>query len=128
MDARFRTVLNAVLIIAFVTMGISPACHFINGADANGYIEICTDEDEVQRITLAEAGFAPKPKPAHNHEHAQPDCAFCFAASSAQAMSADAYELHAPGENYHHNGRGLFTPHGLLNQAFEARGPPISVV
>ena len=113
------------LIVAFATMGVSPACHFISG-DA-GYIEICNADNEIQRITLAEAGLKPT-APAHKSQSERVDCMFCIAGASGKLATAHNDLIVSPGANYLSNGRGSFIPKGAKITLFDARGPPVSIV
>lgn len=107
-------------------MGISPACKFISGEQS--FIEICTDDDEIKRITLAEAGFD-EPQHDHQHDKAESDCLFCFASSHGKALKADAHKAELPAlAAYFQNGRGLYTPKSEKTQSFEARAPPALIV
>jgi hypothetical protein len=69
--------LNCLLILAFVTAGISPACHFTNGKAT--YIEICSGlELKTIKVMDDESPLGDE----NHHEHADYNpCAFCFSSS-----------------------------------------------
>ena len=111
-------IIGCFLILAFATMGISPACHFVNGTMQ---IEICKADGSVETIEVETGETAP----ADHSSHAQHDCMFCFAFTTAKADTTSAFTLIAAvPAHYLSNAGGLIIPQGLSAKAFLATGPP----
>ena len=70
--------LHVFFTLAFILVGVSPACEFISGN--NGFIEICTADGSVKQIAVSDK-YNPSSdsKPASEHKTAKKDCGFCFA-------------------------------------------------
>jgi len=121
MSLRLRHFVFSLLILSFAAIGISPACKFISGE--NSYIEICSDNNEIKHISLAEAGLGDQND--HSHKAKQSDCLFCFASTHGKALSGTVPKIDMPVLTaYFKGGRGLYTPKSLKTQPFDARGPP----
>ncbi len=86
-------ILNALVLVAFVLSGISPACAFVSGK--MGTLEICAADGSVQTITISKSSDAfalyqalnkdtqADEAPLQNHIEKQ-DCGFCFAQSNIE--------------------------------------------
>ena len=130
MRTRFGKFCSFILILGFLTAGISPACHFVSGglADENGMVEICAADGSIKLISLAEAGLLPEQAPRHQQSKSS-DCMFCFASANLKLAKAKAVQIDAlPGANYLRLSDGMFVPESLSALSFEARGPPATVV
>jgi hypothetical protein len=126
MTCGYRKFWTVLLIVAFATMGVSPACNFISGDE--GYIEICNADNEIRRITLAEAGIKPATPVNTPHKSERVDCMFCVAGAAGKLAAAQSVLIETPGGDYLSNRRGSFYPKAFKGAYFDARGPPSSVV
>ena len=80
MVIRFSCFLHIVLIFAFLTAGISPACAFISGGNGQ-FIEICAADGLLKRIKVSD-DYQPlgeeSQRPLPSHSYKKTDCSFCF--------------------------------------------------
>ncbi len=128
MNTKFRHYICAFLILGFATMGISPACHFVNGS---AFIEICKADGSVETVEVPadQAPFETADQTPSDHQDMQSDCLFCFANSHSKASKALATIIIAGvPAHYLSNSGGLIIPHGLQAKTFNATGPPSSIV
>ena len=116
------------LILGFATMGISPACKFVNGS---AFIEICKADGSVETIEVPadQAPFETADQTPIEHQEMQSDCLFCFASSHSKASQAPAlaFIAHIPA-HYLPNAGGLIIPLGLAAKTNLPTGPPSSIV
>ena len=126
MNHAFRHFVFSLLIAAFVTMGVSPACEFISSGQNT--IELCNELGETQEITLAEAGLNPSQNE-HNHKVEEP-CMFCFSYAHGHSIvpSDTAKALPLLAGAYLKTGSGLYVPRSLEHAPFNPRAPPTPVV
>lgn len=111
------------MIIALITMGISPACKFISGGE--NFIEICT-ADGFERLAINTDQNPASDQKDGGNAHKDMPCMFCFAAHTGKASQSlasytavlstvkAAYALH----DYQIKRTGERRP-------FEARAPPV---
>lgn len=128
MNTKYRHILCALLILGFATMGISPACKFVNGS---AFIEICKADGSVETVEVPadQAPFETADQTPIDHQDMQSDCLFCFANTHSKASKALAPTIIASvPAHYFSNSGGLIIPHGLDSKAFNATGPPSSIV
>lgn len=118
---------QTLLIFAFVTLGVSPACAFINGE--KNWIEICSANGDIKRVQV-DADSTPLPQDGNheNHHAEQFDCGFCFAFGHMKVMKPEAQAFaKMPASNYLAVTAGTSIPRALKLQAFAARAPPHSL-
>lgn len=115
--------IHCLVILAFLTVGISPACKFISGQMSD--IEICTP-DGLKTIQVAQDQTPEPAKPDHENHKKQDDCAFCFAQSHLKLAKAEPPALHISvsfSKSYNHVHRGGF--HTARYSLSQPRAPPI---
>lgn len=125
MAAELRFYTNILLILAFLTSGISPACQFISGATS--IIEICAADGTLKTIELP-ADQSPLPQePSNKHKtNFGTDCAFCYSASNLKTLKTDLQELSPTTDpKYISTGPGGYILKRTGSQNFDARGPPL---
>ena len=128
MKLRSAPLLSALLILSFITAGISPACQFMSGG-AMALIEICKADGSVETIEVPaeQAPFqtADTQIPIKHPSSYDHDCMACFASSPAIAANTPAPALIAAlPAHYLSNGKGLITPQGLQTKTYLTTGPP----
>lgn len=123
-----RLFVHLLLIAAFVTAGISPACAFISGGQS--LIEICAADGSVKTISvpaaqspLAVAGQS-APAPAPHHSQLKDQCAFCFTAAQGQALAALPPTLSRPPLERTTAAPDFSAPLKFSSSAHSARAPP----
>jgi hypothetical protein len=118
--------LNCLLILAFITAGISPACHFINGKTS--YIEICSGL-ELKTIKVTEDESPLDHKSSHNYADNNP-CAFCFSSSYLKLAAAGKISFdHVSYDQTQHFDFIYHHTHSHHDQApFAPRAPPILTI
>ena len=113
-------VIHFLLIIAFATAIISPACAFVSGKGLR-QIEICTAEG-VQLIQVDAQG---NKTTAPAHQTSKTDCAFCFTHSHAKAFIPDAGVILVKALNHYDS---IEIPsaqlQSVITQSYIARAPP----
>jgi hypothetical protein len=129
--AAKRLIINFLLILAVVTVGISPACHFIGGTMA--VMEICTGQG-VQKMAVAADRYAlpgaQQDRDRGDHAAAKQPCAFCFATAHLTGHATFAAMTQPPG------GAAFSAPWVMkraaaaatLYRADRARAPPYPLV
>ncbi|MBX2833885.1 MAG: hypothetical protein KTR28_02830 [Micavibrio sp.] len=123
MDFHFRNISLWLVIISIFTMGISPACEFINSKSAT--IEICSEDGEVKAITLAEAGIDIPLEGKHDRHDKSKDCVFCFASSHGKAMKSAYLLVDTPLTTaYIRLSPGTISPRSLEKPLYQPRAPP----
>lgn len=120
MRTRFGKFCSFLLLLGFLTAGISPACHFVSG---KFLMEICTAEGDIKTVEV------PVEDRQSRHAKKNSECMFCFASTNLKLVKASVMQVEAsPGANYRGNGGGLFIPETLYTSHFKARAPPVPVV
>lgn len=122
---RFRIFVNALVIAAFILVGISPACKFISG---EAYaMEICKPDGTIVIMVMNEDGsVTEKEKPA---QHADTDCAFCFTNQNIKSFAAADVKTLNPHLNTQ---TGLFASSAQIAREsalylYAPRGPPLFI-
>lgn len=115
-----KTFISLLIITAFVSAGVSPACAFISGQTS--LIEICNEAGEIETIAVNAQG---EKVPQQNHAHQDQDCAFCFSAANAKTFVKAQGIPVALGAGYLRKSSGTAIPVTLSLKAFESTGPPI---
>jgi hypothetical protein len=106
------------LILAFATMGISPACAFISGKMD---VEICKSDGSVEIVQL-DLGGEQQPAPDHV---SMKDCLFCFASAHNHALMSAAPILKSPiAGNYAKLAGGTIAPRSSTPKTTYSTGPP----
>ena len=86
-----RLYINILATLAFILVGISPACAFISGESA--FMEICT-ANGIERVAVNE-DMDPS-APDQDQDHAQkPDCGFCFTQTHQKTFQTASLDLSA---------------------------------
>jgi len=124
MNAR-KFYIHALVILAIVMVGISPACAFISGNSS--FIQICAADGSVQSIEVDAAldPFAEKAPISTDHLDAMEKCPFCFASSHQKYGEAQSSSI-----SFHVNSRYLIVsngnaiPLGSTRVSYQPRGPP----
>jgi len=110
------------LILAFATMGISPACAFVSGKMS---VEICKSDGSVEVVQLDLGDDQPLDA---DHHSAQKDCMFCFAAAHNHALNAAAPVVKTPlAGGYAKMTGGMIAPRAVLIKTTLSTGPPETV-
>ncbi|MBI1300793.1 MAG: hypothetical protein GC137_03950 [Alphaproteobacteria bacterium] len=73
---KFSSFLSFLLILAFATAGISPACNWVSGKTM--LMEICTADGTVKTIEVSAAEYGFEEEKPQQITHLKNDCAFCF--------------------------------------------------
>lgn len=110
-----RSILSVLMIFAFVSAMVSPACAFMQGQNV---AEICS----VAGLNAdAGADDASLPAPVK----AQQDCGFCFAQSHLKPFLISPMAVAQPvPASYMIVSAGVVMPRGSDVRSFDARGPP----
>lgn len=116
-------IVACLLVLGFLTAGISPACHFVNGQMMS--IEICKADGSVETIEVATGEEQGTP----SQHQSKDECMYCYAFAAGKAIKAPAPQLIAavPAQ-YLRNSGGLIIPQGLQAKHIQTTGPPNSVV
>lgn len=120
--------IQALIVFALVSAGISPACNFINGSD-NGWIQICASDGTVKKVKV-DAGqlpFAQEGEEPESQEHmALDDCAFCFSHTHGKSLAALDVSISNPIQySYLKVSSGTFAPKSLNAHTYQPRAPPV---
>ena len=86
-----RKTIQILSILAFILVGISPACAFISGESS--FMEICTSNG-IERIAVNDSFDPSAPTPDQNHAE-KPDCAFCFTQTHQKTFQTATLEIPA---------------------------------
>lgn len=122
--AIMKVFVHITVIIAMITLGISPACAFINGS--KNWIEICSADGLVKRVQVqADQTLMSDEPTTDHHESAADDCGFCFAFAHGKLLKADSALLHTPlFSAYKRAAAGTWLPLNYQAASFKARAPP----
>ena len=118
---RKNPLILTLLILAFATMGISPACAFISGTMMD--VEICKPDGsvEIMQIDMGD-------KSADHHAQNAGDCLFCFAHTNAKTLNNDAPVMRAfVTAGYLRVSSGLIIPQSLDHKSYLPTGPPAAL-
>lgn len=119
--------IHALVILAIISAGISPACAFVSG---KGLIEICAPDGTLQTIEV-DAAFDPfaqidkEQMPLSEHLESMEQCSYCFAMDHQKAHALN--ELSIPMmalPRYLAVSAGTAIPLGSLLTLYQPRGPP----
>jgi len=124
---NFRAGFVVLLILSFVTAGISPACAFVSGHAS--LIEICAADGTMKTVSLTETQTGLKASPAlpQDKPHKNQECQFCFTASAGALDAPQAFVLSAPlSADVLMIGAGSAIQKSAQATPFEATGPPFS--
>lgn len=119
MFKSLKTFISLLIITAFISAGISPACAFMSGK--TNLIEICNEAGEIETIAINEDG---QKVPQQNHAHQDQDCAFCFSAANAKTFVKAQSIPVVLSAGYLRKSSGSAIPVTLSLKAFESTGPP----
>ena len=124
MKKRFHFI-HALIIIAIVMVGISPACAFISGKSS--VIQICAADGSLQNVEVDEA-FDPFAEPipvSTDHLEALDKCPFCFASSHQKYGEAQSLLVSFDAlPRYLIVSGGTAIPLGSSLSYYHPRGPP----
>ncbi len=113
--------IHCLVILAFLTVGISPACKFISGQMVD--LEICTPEG-LQTIQIA-ADKTPEPQKPQKHQKTD-DCAFCFAQTHLKLAKAEPPAFQAPAAfKTSCNHLQQAARYATLHSSAQPRAPPV---
>lgn len=123
--------IHTLLIFAFVTLGVSPACAFTGGA--KHWIEICAADGTLKRIKV---DAAQSPFSDETQQEQEPllsyyqDCAFCFSQAHLKALGAREQNVALPAllTGYVKLSSGISALHSLERTPAQARAPPASLL
>ncbi len=121
MKIERTAVLNVIVMLAILTLQISPACAFNNGS-ASSLIEICTADGTVEYVAANDGQSTSK----QQHTIKQ-ECGFCFThASQSSAILGQANHMQAvvPNGQYILLGRGSLVYKNYNAQNYQTRAPP----
>ncbi len=126
MNKKSSPFVYCLLIFAFLTSGISPACQFISGG--KNFIEICAFDGTLKRVEVpADQTPFDEPQEDNKSHYSNNDCAFCFAQHNQKTKPTSAdYALLAPSDQYLSVGSESFTFKSRKQSFLEARAPPQS--
>lgn len=88
---NFMRSFYALILVALVLSGASPACEFIKG---KSIIEICAADGTLKAIEVA-ADQTPENHQENTGHKSKPDCAFCFAQTHMKSGKATSFILTA---------------------------------
>lgn len=116
--------IHALVILAVVMAGISPACAFISGNSS--VIQICAPDGSVQNIEV-DASFDPfaEKMPLSEHLEAMEQCSYCFNMDHAKAYDFSQQDLIFKAlPRYVFVSSGTALPLGQDFNFYQSRGPP----
>ncbi len=95
MRFSFAHILHAVVLLAFVTVGISPACASFSGK--SHFIEICTSDGSLRTVKVsseyASADIGKQDNETQPKTRLKSDCGFCFVQTHFDGVSLDVFDL-----------------------------------
>lgn len=115
--------LNFLILLAFISAGVSPACKFISGQ--SNLVEIC-GVDGIKTIRLAADELPPEPV---HHDKVSEGCEFCIAGAHVKTAPAKPASIVIPEISYITLERFAsvsYTDDALRSVVFP-RGPPATV-
>lgn len=127
-----RTLVAFIMIFAFVSAQISPACAFVSGR--GGMIEICAEDGSIQTIQVSAqydiSALLSKKDTTGDHDHRPKDmskeCSFCFAQShmaKGQISAPLTFSAPAPSDMMR-IGAGTIVYSSYSGGSFQPRAPP----
>jgi hypothetical protein len=119
MFKHIKTFISLLIVAAFLSAGISPACAFISGQTS--LIEICNEVGEIETIAINAEG---EKVPQQKHAHQDQDCTFCFSAAHAKTFVKAQSIPVVLSAGYLRKSSGSAIPVTLSLKAFESTGPP----
>ncbi len=120
--------LSVLLILAFLTAGISPACAFISGKTS--LIEICASDGSLKTIEVSynQAVDIEESNGGSKHQTKKNDCAFCFANTNITKMVAKLSAINfKPVGGFIYTNSSYFAFKPTAQNYFQSRAPPALV-
>lgn len=115
--------LNCLILLAFISVGISPACKFISGQAS--FVEIC-GVDGIKTVRLAADELPPEPV---HHDKASSECGFCIASAHIKTAPAKTASIVIPATSHITLERFALATYAddALRSVIFPRGPPTAV-
>lgn len=122
--SRF-VILNFLMILALVTLNISPACQFLSGQNVTAWLEIC-GVDGLTKVQITHSEKTAEDATQNGSHLQKPPCAFCVThAHQTLSWTAEQTVLSAL---LYAQGRSFFQAGAYVTQTwsahFQTRAPP----
>lgn len=122
--------IQVLIVFALTSAGISPACNFINGNGENGWIQICTSDGTIKKVSI-DINQAPFYQEQNQDETthksaALDDCAFCLSHANGKTLMTHGALVSNPLQHsYLKISGGMFAPKSLKALNYQPRAPPV---